>query len=194
MKMTPETMMAAINQATAGWKYDRVSLGYPGPVVHDRPLAEPHNLAPGWVKFDYKKAFGNKPLRLLNDAAMQALGGYKGGRMLYLGLGTGLGSALVIDGVVQAMEVAHQRWKKGKTYEEFIGAAGLKRAGRKKWLKYVHEVIADLRQVMQTDYVVLGGGNAKLVRKLPPKVFLGANADAFKGAFLIWKKEHSTSR
>jgi polyphosphate glucokinase len=192
--MTPEKMMAAISQATAGWKYDHVSLGYPGPVVHDRPLAEPHNLAEGWVKFNYKKAFGNKPLRLLNDAAMQALGGYKGGRMLYLGLGTGLGSALVIDGVVQAMEVAHQRWKKGKTYEEFLGAAGLKRKGRKKWLKHVHEAIADLRQVMQTDYVVLGGGNAKLVRKLPPKVFLGANADAFKGAFLIWKKQHSTSR
>jgi len=193
-KMTPEKMMAAVNQVAAHWKYDHVSLGYPGPVVHDRPLAEPHNLGEGWVKFNYKKAFGNKPLRLLNDAAMQALGGYKGGRMLYLGLGTGLGSALVIDGVVQAMEVAHQRWKKGKTYEEFIGAAGLKRGGRKKWLRHVHEVIADLRQVMQTDYVVLGGGNAKLVRKLPPKVFLGANADAFKGAFLIWKKQHSTSR
>jgi polyphosphate glucokinase len=193
-KMTPEKMMAAVNQVAAHWKYDHVSLGYPGPVVHDRPLAEPHNLGEGWVKFNYKKAFGNKPLRLLNDAAMQALGGYQGGRMLYLGLGTGLGSALVIDGVVQAMEVAHQRWKKGKTYEEFIGAAGLKRDGRKKWLKHVHEVIADLRQVMQTDYVVLGGGNAKLVRKLPPKVLLGANADAFKGAFLIWKKQHSTSR
>ena len=193
-KMTPEKMMAAVNQVAAHWKYDHVSLGYPGPVVHDRPLAEPHNLGEGWVKFNYKKAFGNKPVRLLNDAAMQALGSYKGGRMLFLGLGTGLGSAMVVEGVVQAMEVAHLRWKKGKTYEDFLGAAGLKRDGNKKWLKNVYEVIAELRQVMQTDYVVLGGGNAKLVKKLPPKVFLGANTNAFKGAFLIWKKQHSSSR
>ncbi len=193
-KMTPEKMMAAIHKAAAGWKYDHVCLGYPGPVVHDTPLAEPHNLSEGWVKFNYKKAFGNKPLRLLNDAAMQALGSYKGGRMLFLGLGTGLGSAMVVDGEVQAMEIAHLRWKKGKTYEEFLGAAGLKRDGHKKWLKHVHEVIDELRQVMQSDYVVLGGGNAKLVKKLPPKVFLGANANAFKGAFLIWKKGHRSSR
>lgn len=193
-KMTPQKMMAAIQKSTAEWNYDHVSLGYPGPVVHDTPLAEPHNLAEGWVKFNYKKAFGNKPLRLLNDAAMQALGSYKGGRMLFLGLGTGLGSAMVVDGVVQAMEVAHLQWKKGKTYEDFLGAAGLKHDGHKKWLKHVHEVIADLRQVMQSDYVVLGGGNAKLVKKLPSKVFLGANANAFKGAFLLWKRQHSSSR
>jgi polyphosphate glucokinase len=193
-KMTPEKMMSAIKQATAGWKYDHVSLGYPGPVVHDRPIAEPHNLAPGWMKFNYKKAFGNKPLRLLNDAAMQALGSYKGGRMLFLGLGTGLGSAMVVDGVVQAMELAHLPWKKGKTYEDFLGAAGLKRDGQKKWLKHVYEVIELVKPMMLADYVVLGGGNAKLVKKLPAKVFLGGNTNAFKGAFLFWKKEHCTSR
>jgi polyphosphate glucokinase len=193
-KMTPEKMMAAIHENARDWKYDHVSLGYPGPVVHDVPLTDPFNLGKGWVKFDYKKAFGNKPLRMLNDAAMQALGSYKGGRMLFLGLGTGLGSALVVEGVVQGMELAHLRWKKGKTYEDFLGEAGLKRDGRKKWTKNVMDVISELRQVLQADYVVLGGGNARLIKKLPNKVFLGSNKNAFKGAFLIWKKEHRTSR
>jgi polyphosphate glucokinase len=193
-KMTPEKMMAAIHENARDWKYDHVSLGYPGPVVHDVPLADPFNLGKGWAKFDYKKAFGNKPLRMLNDAAMQALGSYKGGRMLFLGLGTGLGSALVVEGVVQGMEVAHLRWKKGKTYEDFLGEAALKRDGRKKWTRNVMDVISELRQVLQADYVVLGGGNARLIKKLPDKVLLGANDNAFKGAFLIWKKEHGTSR
>jgi polyphosphate glucokinase len=130
----------------------------------------------------------------LNDAAMQALGSYKGGRMLFLGLGTGLGSALVVDGVVQAMELGHLGWKKGKTYEDFLGDAGLKRDGRKKWARNVIDVISELQKVLQTDYVVLGGGNAKLIKKLPNNVFLGSNKNAFKGAFLIWKKEHRTSR
>jgi polyphosphate glucokinase len=193
-KMTPEKMMASIKKNTHDWKYDCISLGYPGPVIHDSPLAEPFNLGKGWVKFDYKKAFGNKPLRMLNDAAMQALGSYKHGRMLFLGLGTGLGAALVVDGVVQAVELAHLPWKKGKTYEDFLGEAALKHDGRKKWRKNVLGVIAELNQMLQSDYVVLGGGNAKLTKNLPNKVVLGTNDNAFKGAFRIWKKEHHASR
>jgi polyphosphate glucokinase len=188
-KMTPEVMVAAIKKHTAGWKYDRVSVGFPGPVIHNRPLLEPHNLGTGWVRFDFKKAFGGKPLKLLNDAAMQALGSYKGGRMLYLGLGTGLGSAMVVDGSVQAMELAHLPWKKGKSYEDYLGKAGLKRYGRKEWEKNVVRVIALMSNAMEADYVVLGGGNAKLMKKLPPKVFLGSNDNAFKGAFMLWEND-----
>jgi polyphosphate glucokinase len=188
-KMTPEVMMSAIKKHTAGWKYDRVSVGFPGPVIHDKPLLEPHNLGKGWVHFDFKKAFSNKPLKFLNDAAMQAMGSYKGGRMLYLGLGTGLGSAMVVDGAVQAMELAHLPWRKRKTYEGYLGKAGLKRYGRKKWEKNVLRVIELMSTAMETDYVVLGGGNAKLVTKLPEKVFLGSNDNAFKGAFMLWQHE-----
>jgi polyphosphate glucokinase len=188
-KMTPEVMVAAIKKHTAGWKYDRVSVGFPGPVIHNRPLLEPHNLGKGWVRFDFKKAFGDKPLKLLNDAAMQALGSYKGDRMLYLGLGTGLGSAMVVDGAVQAMELAHLPWKKGKSYEDYLGKAGLKRYGRKEWEKNVVRVIALMSNAMEADYVVLGGGNAKLMKKLPPKVFLGSNDNAFKGAFMLWEND-----
>jgi polyphosphate glucokinase len=190
-KMTPEVMVAAIKKHTAGWKYDRVSVGFPGPVIHNRPLLEPHNLGKGWVRFDFKKAFGGKPLKLLNDAAMQALGSYKGGRMLYLGLGTGLGSAMVVDGSVQAMELAHLPWKKGKSYEDYLGKAGLKRYGRKEWEKNVVRVIALMSNAMEADYVVLGGGNAKLMKKLPPKVFLGSNDNAFKGAFMLWENDNN---
>jgi polyphosphate glucokinase len=188
-EMTPEVMVAAIKKQTTGWKYDRVSVGFPGPVIHDRPLLEPHNLGKGWVRFDFKKAFGGKPLKLLNDAAMQALGSYKGGRMLYFGLGTGLGSAMVVDGSVQAMELAHLPWKKGKSYEDYLGKAGLKRYGRKEWEKNVVRVIALMSNAMEADYVVLGGGNAKLMKKLPPKVFLGSNDNAFKGAFMLWEND-----
>jgi polyphosphate glucokinase len=187
--MTPDVMMAAIKEHTAGWKYDRVSVGFPGPVIHDRPLLEPHNLGRGWVRFDFKKAFGGKPLKLLNDAAMQALGSYKGGRMLYLGLGTGLGSAMVVDGSVQAMELAHLPWKKGKSYEDYLGKVGLKRSGRKAWQKNVLDVIALMANAMEADYVVLGGGNAKLIKKLPEKVVLGSNDNAFAGAFMLWQRE-----
>lgn len=188
-KMTPELMMKAIKAHTAGWNYDHVSIGFPGPVIHDKPLLEPHNLGKGWVHFDFKKAFDNKPLKFLNDAAMQALGSYKGGRMLYLGLGTGLGSAMVVDGVVQAMELAHLPWKKGKSYEDYLGKAGLNRDGRKAWEKNVKKVVDLMSNAMETDYVVLGGGNAKLIQELPPKVFLGSNDNAFKGAFMLWQNE-----
>jgi polyphosphate glucokinase len=189
-KMTPDVMMAAIKQHTAGWKYDHVSIGFPGPVIHERPLLEPHNLGKGWVRFDFKKAFGNRPLKLLNDAAMQAVGSYRGGRMLYLGLGTGLGSAMVVDGSVQAMELAHLPWRKRKSYEDYLGKAGLKRNGRKVWQKDVLTVIGMMTRALEADYVVLGGGNAKLMKRLPENVILGSNDNAFKGAFMLWKDEH----
>lgn len=186
-KMTPEVMMAAIRKKTAGWKYDHVSIGFPGPVIHDRPLLEPHNLGKGWVRFDFEKAFGGKPLKLLNDAAMQALGSYAGGRMLYLGLGTGLGSAMVVNGSVQAMELAHLPWKKHRSYEDYLGKVGLERQGRRAWERNVHKVIELMSNAMECDSVVLGGGNAKLIKHLPERVKLGSNDNAFKGAFLMWK-------
>ena len=193
-KFTPAKMMEALEEYAGAWSYDHVTLGYPGPVVHDKPLAEPHNLAPGWVHFDYKRAFGNRPLRIMNDAAMQALGSYRSGRMLFLGLGTGLGSAMVVEGVVHSMEIAHMPWKKGKTYEDFLGEAGLKRDGRKTWTKHVYEVVEQLQQALESEYVVLGGGNAKLVKKLPKNVILGANTNAFEGAFRIWKTPQKSWR
>lgn len=188
-KMTPVIMMQAIRQHTKGWKFDHISVGYPGPVIHDKPLLEPHNLGKGWVRFDFSKAFGNKPLKVLNDAAMQALGSYKGGRMLYLGLGTGLGSAMVVDGHVQAMELAHLPWKKHRSYEDYLGKAGLKRDGHKDWQRSVFKVIEMMSSAMESDYVVLGGGNAKLLKKLPKNVTLGSNDNAFKGAFMLWEQE-----
>lgn len=193
-KMTPVKMMAAITAATKDWKYDCVSLGYPGVVVHNLPISEPHNLAKGWVKFKYQQAFNNLPLRMLNDAAMQALGSYRGGRMLFLGLGTGLGSALVVEGVVQAMELAHLPWKKGKTYEDFLGDAGLEHYGKKVWSHNLMKLIEELQGALECEYIVLGGGNAKLVKDLPKHVELGGNDNAFKGAFMLWEKAHETSR
>ncbi len=164
-KMTPAKMVAAVRAATAGWKYDAVSIGYPGPVVHGRPLCEPHNLGHGWVGFDFKKAFGGRPVKIINDAAMQALGSYKGRRMLFLGLGTGLGSALIVDGVLEPMELAHLPYKKGRTYEDYVGLAGLKRLGKRKWRHHVNEVVQQLKAAVQADYVVLGGGNAQTAQE-----------------------------
>lgn len=187
-KMTPQKMLSIIEQYASGWNYDHVSLGFPGPVVHDNPLREPFNLGKGWVKFRWKQAFGNKPVRMLNDAAMQALGSYKGGRMLFLGLGTGLGSAMVVDGVVQAMELAHLPWKKGKTYEEFLGIKALEHDGKKAWRKHVQQVVKDLSAALEVDSVVLGGGNAKLIEKLPENTTVGDNSNAIRGAFEMWQK------
>src|SRR5437867_2817888 len=166
-KMTARKMVAAVRAATAGWKYDAVSIGYPGPVVHGHPVAEPHHLGRGWVGFNFRKAFG-RPVKIINDAAMQALGSYRGGRMLFLGLGTGLGSALIVDGVLEPMELAHLPYKKDRTYEDYVGLAGLKRLGRKKWRRHVDDVVEQLKAALQADYVVLGGGNARLLKKFPP--------------------------
>lgn len=193
LKMTPSKMVAAVKSAAAEWKYDAVSMGYPGPVVHGRPLSEPHNLGPGWVGFDFKRAFGRRPVKIINDAAMQALGSYREKRMLFLGLGTGLGSALVVDGVLEPMELAHLPYRKGRTYEDYVGLAGLKRLGKRKWRRQVNEVVQQLRSAVQADYVVLGGGNAKLLKKLPAGTCLGDNANAFRGGYRLWKKTRARS-
>lgn len=184
--MTATQMVQQVLAATVAWDYDVVSIGYPGPVAHDRPIAEPHNLAPGWIDFPYKTAFG-KPIRFINDAAMQALGGFRGGRMLFLGIGTGLGSALVVDGTVISLELAHVPYKNGKTYEEYIGLGGLQRRGKKRWRKSVLDIIAVLRAAFVADYVLLGGGNAKLMRDLPEGVIVGANANAVAGGIKLWE-------
>jgi polyphosphate glucokinase len=184
--MTAEQMAQQVLAATEGWTYDCISIGYPGPVVHDRPLAEPHNLGAGWIDFPYQKAFG-KPLRFINDAAMQALGGYHGGRMLFLGIGTGLGSAMIFDNVVIPLELAHLPYKKGRTYEEYIGLAGLELRGKKRWRQSVLDIIARLQAAMICDSVLLGGGNAKLMKDLPSHVILGANSNAVDGGLKLWE-------
>jgi polyphosphate glucokinase len=184
--MTAEKMTKDVLAATKGWEYDCISIGYPGPVVHDRPLAEPHNLAPGWIDFLYQKAFG-KPLRFINDAAMQALGGYKGGRMLFLGIGTGLGSAMIFDGVVIPLELAHLPYRKDRTYEDYVGLRGLERRGAERWRKSVLDVIERLRAALICDSVLLGGGNAKLMENLPSHVALGANSNAIDGGIKLWQ-------
>ena len=187
-KMTPAKMLKAIHASSLDTTYDHVSIGYPGLVVHDRPVHEPFNLGKGWTKFRWQSAFPGKPVRMVNDAAMQALGSDRGGRMLFLGLGTGLGSAMVADGMVQAMELAHLPWKKGKTYEELLGIKALEADGKKAWRKHVWHAVRDLSAALESEYVVLGGGNAKLLKKLPKNVYPGSNANAIKGAFLLWEK------
>jgi len=187
--MTPARMVKEILKATADWQYDAVSIGYPGPVVDGQPARNPYNLGGGWVRFDFKRAFG-RPVRILNDAAMQALGSYAGGRMLFLGLGTGLGSAMIAGGSLDPLELAHLPYRGGRTYEEYAGIGGLKRLGLRRWRKHVHKIAAMLRDALQVDYVVLGGGNSKKAGKLPPEVRLGANTNAFVGGFRLWQKAH----
>src|SRR5579883_78031 len=183
-KMTPEKMIAGLQRIASDWTYDVVSIGYPGPVLQNVPISEPHNLGRGWLGFDFEAAFG-KPVKLINDAAMQALGSYKGGRMLFLGLGTGLGSALIIDGKLQPLELAHLPYKNG-TFEDYVGLRGLEKYGKKKWRKHVFDVAQQLKTAMQADYVVLGGGNVKQLKKLPEGAVAGDNANAFKGGFRLW--------
>ncbi len=185
--MTASQMVQQVKRLVRDWKYDAVSIGYPGPVVQGHPLREPYNLGKGWVGFDFRKAFGC-PVRVINDAAMQALGSYHGGRMLFLGLGTGLGSAMIVDGIIEPMELAHLPYKKGKTYEDYIGLRGLERLGKKKWRRHVADVVEQLKAAMEPDYIVLGGGNAKKLKKLPPHARLGDNRNAFLGGFRLWEK------
>jgi polyphosphate glucokinase len=191
-KLTPKAMVAGIKKLATGWKYDAVSIGYPGMVIHGRPVAEPFNLGKGWVGFDYRAAFG-KPVKLMNDAAMQALGSYKGGKMLFLGLGTGLGSTVIVDGVVEPMELAHLPYKKG-TYEDYVGRRGLEKRGKKKWRRDVEDIVARLTAALEPDDVVLGGGNAKKVKELPPKCRHGNNANAFLGGFRLWEDKKGKAR
>lgn len=189
-KMTPKVMVNAIRKATADWKYSAVSIGYPGPVMHGKPVSEPANLGRGWVGFDFKKAFG-RPVKVINDAAMQGLGSYKGKRMLFLGLGTGLGSALVVDGSVEPLELAHLPYYGKATYEDYVGLRGLERSGKKKWRRHVADVVRELKNATQADYVVLGGGNSKLIKKLPPGARRGDNMNAFRGGFRLWETQTS---
>jgi polyphosphate glucokinase len=185
-ELTPAAMVEGIQEATRDWSYDRVSIGYPGPVLKEKILLEPVNLGRGWVGFDFAQALG-KPVRLINDAAMQALGSYEGGRMLFLGLGTGLGTTLIIDGVVAPMEIGHLPYKKGRTLEDYVGNAGLERLGKKKWRVAVADVVARLRHAFIADYVVLGGGNVKKLDELPPDCRPGDNSRAFVGGVRLWE-------
>ena len=191
-KLTPKAMVADVKKLAKGWNYDAVSIGYPGMVIHGRPVAEPVNLGKGWVGFDYRGAFG-KPVKLINDAAMQALGSYKGGKMLFLGLGTGLGSTVIADGVMEPMELAHLPYKKG-TYEDYVGRRGLEKRGKKKWRRDVEDIVARLTAALEPDEVVLGGGNAKKVKELPPKCRRGNNANAFLGGFRLWEDKKGKAR
>ena len=183
--MTPRLMAAGVKQVGQGWTYDAVSIGYPGPVRDGRPASEPHNLGKGWVAFNYRAAFG-RPVKIINDAAMQALGSYEGGRMLFLGLGTGLGSTLIADGVVLPMELGHLPYRKG-TFEDYLGIRGLEQRGKKKWRTAVEDAVARLVAALQPDTVVLGGGNVKKLKALPPLCRAGVNANAFRGGFRLWE-------
>lgn len=187
--MTPGRMVAGVKKLAADWKYDALSIGYPGVVVHNRPVSEPHNLGHGWVGFSCEKAF-RRPVKLINDAALQALGSYKGGKLLFLGLGTGLGSAMVLDGMVEPMELGHLPYKKA-TYEDYVGLRGLEKWGKKKWRSHVADVVERLVTALEPDDVVLGGGNVKKLKKLPPGCREGDNANAFVGGFRLW--EHANS-
>jgi len=185
-KLTAKQMVAGVHKLCADWSFGRVSIGYPGPVIHGKIVTEPHNLGKGWVGFDFQAAF-SLPTRVINDAAMQAIGSYQGGRMLFLGLGTGLGSALIVDGIVESMELAHLTYKKGKTYEDYAGDAGRRRLGPKKWRQAVADIVTQLRSAMEADYVVLGGGNARKLKVLPDGARLGNNEFAFIGGFRMWR-------
>jgi len=191
-ELTAEQMVAGVKKLAQGWNYDAVAIGYPGPVLRNRPVAEPHNLGPGWIGFDYEGAFGC-PTKLINDAAMQALGDYKRGKLLFLGLGTGLGTAMIVDGIVEPMELGHLPYKKA-TYEDYVGLRGLKRFGKKKWRRHVADVVERLRAALEPDDVVIGGGNAKKLAEPPPGCRLGENSKAFLGGFRLWQQTSESTR
>ncbi len=190
-QMTAERMVSEAKRLTKDWEYDVVSIGYPGPVYEGRLIAEPRNLGKGWVEFDFERAFGC-PVRIMNDAAMQALGSYQGGKMLFLGLGTGLGACAIVHGKVIPLELAHLPYKKG-TYEDYVGRRRLEQQGPKKWTRDVAEVVAQLASALQFDDVVLGGGNAKKLKEIPKGCRLGSNANAFHGGFRMWDHDHPTN-
>jgi polyphosphate glucokinase len=185
-QLTPARMVKLVRDAVKDWDYSVISIGYPGPVSRGKVMKEPKNLGRGWLKFDFRKAFG-RPVRVVNDAAMQALGSYRGGNMLFLGLGTGLGSAMIVDDVMVPMELAHLPFKNGRTYEQHVGRAALEKCGKKKWRKRVEDITGRLRAALEADEVVLGGGNAKFLERLPPGTRLGRNLHAFAGGYRLWK-------
>lgn len=190
--MTAQAMADGVKRGTSDWPYEAVSVGYPGPVLQGRPVAEPANLGSGWVCFDFEAAFGC-PVKVINDAAMQALGSYEGGKMLFLGLGTGLGSTMIVEGIVEPMELGHLPYRK-HTYEDYVGIRGLERLGKKKWRHAVEDVIEKLTAALLPDYIVLGGGNARELKELPPKCRLGDNANAFAGGFRLWENDGDAQR
>jgi polyphosphate glucokinase len=181
---TPDQLVKDVAVLAKGWKYDVVSIGFPAPVHNNLPVAEPFNLGGGWIDFNYEKAFGC-PVKMINDAAMQALGSYKGGKMLFLGLGTGLGSAVVTDQALLPLELGHLPYKK-KTFEDYVGNRSLEKKGKATWKKHVFETVELLTAAILPDYVVLGGGNAKVLKALPPACLAGENANAFEGGFRMW--------
>jgi polyphosphate glucokinase len=184
--VTASEVVRIVKNAVRGWDFQCISLGYPGPIINGRPLREPHNLGGGWMGFNFSRAFGC-PVKMINDAAMQALGSYKGGRMLFLGLGTGLGSAMIVDGILEPMELAHLLYKGGKTYEDYLGLRGLERLGKKKWRRHVAKISQKLKVALEADYIVLGGGNSKKLKELPAGTRLGNNENAFLGGFRMWQ-------
>ena len=191
-KLTPKLMVAGVKKLAPDWEYDVVAMGYPGLVLRNRPVAEPYNLGPGWVGFDFAAAF-KCPVKVINDAAMQALGSYRRGSLLFLGLGTGLGTTMVVDGIVEPMELGHLSYKKA-TYEDYVGIRGLKKYGKKKWRKLVTDVEKRLIAALEPDDVVLGGGNVKLFKKLPKGCRAGDNANAFLGGFRLWAGKSSSQK
>jgi polyphosphate glucokinase len=191
--LSAKEMVKQVKALTEDWSYNVISVGYPGPVIHNRPLTQPYNLGHGWLGFDFGKAFG-RPTKVVNDALMQALGSYQGGRMLFLGLGTGLGSAMIVDGILEPMELGHLPHDKDETFEDCVGAKGLERDGKKKWRRKVADVVKHFVAALEPDYVVLGGGNAEKLGRLPPKTRLGDNANAFKGGFRLWATHAAKKR
>jgi polyphosphate glucokinase len=185
--LTPRRMVAKVRTLVRDWKYDAVSIGYPGPVLRNRPIAEPWNLGKGWIGFNFEAAF-KRPVKVMNDAALQALGSYKRGKMLFLGLGTGLGSTVIVDGTVEPMELGHLPYKKA-TFEDYVGVRGLKKYGKKKWRRYVADVVERLIAALEPEDVVLGGGNVHKLKKLPPGCRAGNNANAFRGGFRLWQNK-----
>ena len=190
--LTPKRMVSGVRKLVADWKYDVISIGYPGPVLRNRPIAEPWNLGKGWVGFDFDAAF-KRPVKVVNDAAMQALGSYNRGKMLFLGLGTGLGSAMVVDGIVEPMELGHLPYEKA-TFEDYVGIRGLEKHGKKKWRRYVADVVEYLVAALEPEDVVLGGGNVHKLKKLPPGCRAGDNTNAFRGGFRLWEEARNSTR
>ena len=191
-KLTPKRMVSKVRKLVTGWKYDAVSIGYPGPVLRNRPISEPWNLGRGWMGFNFEAAF-KCPVKLINDAAMQALGSYKGGKMLFLGLGTGLGSAMIVEGAIEPMELGHLPFRKA-TFEDYLGVRGLENYGKKKWRRYVADVVERLRAALEPTEVVLGGGNVHKLKTLPPGCRAGDNINAFRGGFRLWENVQDTRR